>query len=109
MSYIRLICILLSLILLGGCARNSLLDQGIHSFKERDFRRAFILLMPVAKAGNPEAQYAIGYMYYYSEGVVEDRYKAWYWISCAAKAGQPDAILALGLLKPWYDKAMMQP
>ena len=38
-------------------------------------------------------------MYYYGQGVVEDRQKAWYWINCAARAGQPDALLALQILE----------
>lgn len=85
---------------LTACAMSSLnLNQGIHDFKVQNYRAAFIRLMPEARKGNPEAQYAIGYMYYYGEGVVESRDKAEEWISKAAKAGQPDAINALKLLK----------
>ena len=95
--------------IISGCVRSGMLTEGIHSFKLQDYRRAFVLLMPVAKAGNPDAQYAIGYMYYYAEGVVEDRKKAWFWISCAAKAGQPDAIVALKILEPWHTQITTEP
>lgn len=84
---------------MGGVSRMNF-SEGIHSFQVQDYRQAFIRLMPEAKAGNPDAQYAIGYMYYYGQGVVEDRKKAWYWITCAAKAGQPDAIKAAQILAP---------
>ena len=38
-------------------------------------------------------------MYYYGQGVVEDRDAAMYWITSAARAGQPDAKTALGILQ----------
>jgi TPR repeat protein len=82
---------------MGGISRMNF-SEGIHSFQVQDYRQAFIRLMPEAKAGNPDAQYAVGYMYYYGQGVVEDRTKAWYWITCAAKAGQADAIKAAHIL-----------
>ena len=85
-----------SVLLLQGCAMRGLnLREGIHSFQVQDYRQAFIRLKPEAEKGQPDAQYAVGYMYYYAQGVVEDRKKACYWIALAAKAGQPDAIIAL--------------
>jgi len=87
--------------LLSSCTFNQLnLSEGITSFKVQDYRQAFIRLKPEAEKGQPDAQYAVGYMYYYGQGVVEDREKARYWISCAAKAGQPDAIAAIKILGP---------
>jgi TPR repeat protein len=55
--------------------------------------------MPEAKKGQPDAQYAIGYMFYYGQGVIENRKKAWVWINRAASAGQPDAVRALMILE----------
>lgn len=87
--------------ILSGCLSGRMnFAEGIKSFQVQDYRQAFIRLMPSAKAGNVEAQYAIGYMYYYGYGVIEDRRKAWYWIRCAAKAGQVDALQAIRLLPP---------
>jgi len=74
------------------------LREGIESFKAQDYRRAFIRLMPEARKGRPDAQYAIGYMYYYGQGVVESKKKAWIWINKAAQAGQPDAVQAVKIL-----------
>ena len=85
---------------LGGCATNGFnLRAGIQSFQVQNYRQAFIRLKPEAEKGQPDAEYAVGYMYYYGQGVVEDRKKAWYWINCAARAGQPDALEAVRILE----------
>ena len=100
MSKVTLWIFILLFPLLSGCvisAHN--LRAGINSFQVQDYRQAFIRLKPEAEKGIPDAAYAVGYMYYYGQGVVEDRQKAWYWINCAARAGQPDALLALQILE----------
>ena len=87
--------------LLSGCLGSRMnFAEGIKDFQVQNYREAFIHLMPAARAGSADAQYAIGYMYYYGQGVTEDRKKAWYWIHCAAKAGQQDAIAAVQILAP---------
>lgn len=91
--------VLLALSMTACLTNNLSVRDGIESFRVQDYRRAFIRLKPAAHKGLPEAQYAVGYMYYYGQGVVEDRKKAWYWIRQAAAAGQPDAIEAVAILK----------
>ncbi|MBA4696113.1 MAG: sel1 repeat family protein [Legionella sp.] len=88
---------IISLLVMGCVAKN--LNEGSRSFRMQNYRDAFIRLKPEAKRGQPDAQYAVGYMYYYGQGVVEDRKKAWYWISKAARSGQPDAVAALDILE----------
>ena len=86
--------------LLQACGTHQYnLEHGIESFRVQDYRQAFIRLLPEAKAGQADAQYAVGYMYYYGQGVVENRKKAWYWIERAANAGQSDAVSALSILR----------
>ena len=94
---IFLLLLLLS-VTLTSCVNTVNLREGITSFKRQDYRQAFIRLMPEAEKGQADAQYAIGYMYYYGQGVVEDRKKAYIWIHRAADAGQADAVKALGLI-----------
>jgi len=95
----RLLAVFSLLVLLSSCATGAYnLKEGIGSFKIQDYRRAFIRLLPEANKGQPDAQYAVGYMYYYGEGVTEDKQKALYWIKCAADAGQPDAVMAMKIL-----------
>ena len=77
--FVTLKCLCIALVLLGvaSCAMNSLnLREGIYNFKQQNYRTAFVRLMPEAEKGNPDAQYAVGYMYYYGEGVVEDKKKS---------------------------------
>lgn len=91
---------LMTISLLSSCVyHNYNLKQGIESFQVQNYRHAFIRLLPEAKAGQPDAQYAVGYMYYYGQGVIENRKKAWYWINRAAVAGQADARQAMEILR----------
>jgi TPR repeat protein len=84
-----------------SCVNGSLsLREGITSFRLQDYRSAFIRLKPLAERGHPDAQYAVGYMYYYGQGVVEDRDQAWFWIHMAARLKQPEAIEAVRILGP---------
>lgn len=83
---------------LTACLSGLNLREGIISFRNQDYRQAFIRLKPEAIKGNPDAEYAIGYMYYYGRGVVEDKRKAKIWISKAARVGHPEAVQALKIL-----------
>lgn len=95
----KLLGIILLMPLVISCVTGALnLREGIASFKAQDYRKAFIRLKPEAMKGQPDAQYAVGYMYYYGQGVVEDKDKAWFWINQAAKAGHPDALVAVKIL-----------
>lgn len=86
------------LFLLNACHTYSL-QEGIQSFRNEEYRKAFVRLKPEAIKGQRDAQYAVGYMYYYGVGVVENRRQAWYWINTAASLGQPQAIEAVHLLQ----------
>ena len=87
------------LLLLQACVPNYNYPQGIYDFRREQYRDAFIRLRPEAMRGQADAQYAVGFMYYYGKGVTEDRRKAWMWITRAANAGQADAVRALAILK----------
>lgn len=90
----------LTLLCLDGCAavNFSNYNKGIVAFKLNNFRDAFVRLKPEAEQGHPDAEYAVGYMYYYGQGVNEDHRWAGYWIRRAAAHGQPLAIAALPLM-----------
>ena len=93
-------------LLLQACASTRILHscqaemQGAkHSFDSGNFKRAFCQLLPLAAAGCPEAQYALGYLYYYGYGVSEDTVSGLFWIEEAAKRHYIPAIKALKLIK----------
>jgi TPR repeat protein len=98
-SFFKWVSILFIIPLMIACVKGGLnLQEGINSFRVQDYRRAFIRLKPEAIKGQPDAQYAIGYMYYYGQGVVEDKKKAWFWINKAASVGQVEALEAVTIL-----------
>lgn len=96
---LRLALLIFLLPIVAACVAPINFQEGIASFRAQDYRQAFIRLKPEAEKGQPDAAYAVGYMYYYGQGVVEDRKQAWVWINRAASAGQPDAREAVMILK----------
>ena len=93
-------------VLLAACASTSeQLNQGKAELDAQNYEQAFKTLKPLAEKGNPDAQYAVGYMYYYGKGVIEDPIEARSWMQKAAVQGQPLAIQALKLI----DAANPQP
>lgn len=94
------IILMLSVALLSGCgASNFMLERGQSAYERQDYRQAFLRLEPVAKAGNKDAQYALAYMYYNGQGVIENQREAIKWMTLAANQGQTDAIKALSIIK----------
>ena len=92
----RLICLGIWAILQSGCVSNiTRLNDGIAHFEAKEYRQAFIVLKPAATKGDSEAQYALGYMYFYGLGVIEDRKLATEYFKFAAKSGHQDAIEVL--------------
>lgn len=59
-----------------------------------------------ANQGNPDAQYALGYMYYYGINTIQDQDIARLWIERAAKQGQPLAQQALALVDPQSGRSL---
>lgn len=51
-----------------------------------------------AERGDPDAQYALGYMYFYGIGTVRDTRAAQLWIRRAAAQGQPLAVRATNMI-----------
>jgi TPR repeat protein len=95
---LRTALLFLFFIFIMGCADNTVaLEQGKVCFQQQQYDKAFVKLLPLAKQGNADAQYAVGYMYYYGKGVIENSKQAQYWINLAAQQGQPLAIKTLEL------------
>lgn len=103
MQKILIIC-LLSFSLLA-CATNpsarviSELQQGKRYFDQGYYKRAMRELLPLACDGLPDAQYGVGYMYYYGLGVAQDTEVGYFWIRRAANQRYITAINALELIE----------
>lgn len=86
---------------LQGCTSTRIAEElqlGRVTFESGDFRAAFHQLLPLAVKGNPEAQYAVGYMYYYGYGVAQDTECGLFWINLSASQHYLPAIQALNLV-----------
>lgn len=80
-------------------AQLSELEQGKRFFEEGYYKRAMKMLLPLACDGIAQAQYAVGYMYYYGYGVAQDTDVGYFWIQRAAAKGYGPAKQALELTK----------
>jgi len=94
------IAVIVFALLLSACASTTKqMEQGKISLKQKNYTEAFQELKPAAERGNKDAQYAVGYMYFYGKGVEKDKKSGRKWINKAAKQGQPQAIRAMERLK----------
>ncbi len=75
------------------------LDRAEDAFAKRDYRTAVSLLLPLAQAGNPDAQYALGYALYEGLGTPQDRMQAYFWIQESARQGNTSALMALEIFE----------
>lgn len=69
-------------------------------YSNKEYAQTFTTLKPLAEKGDSEAQYSLGYLYLYGEGVKKDEKRAIFWINKAANQGFADAINARKILAP---------
>ena len=70
--------------------------DGWVAYDNGDYATAFKLVKPFADQGNSDAQYLLGVMYQYGEGVIEDDKEAVRWYRMAAMQGGAFAQFNLG-------------
>ena len=87
-------------------ADESHLEYGKRLFEEGFYKRAMQELLPVAADGSAEAQYAVGYMYYYGFGVTQDTNVGYFWIQRAACQHYVPAIIALKSIQKKHTQRM---
>lgn len=73
-------------------------DSGAQAFRRGDDRAALEIWRPLAEAGDPKAQYALGYMLHHGRGTPKHLGEAIAWYRKAAEGDDPDAIYTLGML-----------
>ncbi len=92
--------IVCNLLLLTACAsQQQHVMLGQQSFESGRYAQALGQLMPAAEKGNAEAQYAIGYMFYYGLGTQQNAAAGMAWIDRAAAAQYAPAINALKMMR----------
>lgn len=98
----KLMLLLLSITLLSSCSSARMsqsVQRGKYNFEAGYYRKAFQQLLPPATDGNMEAEYAVGYMYYYGYGVSQDTETGSFWIKKSADQGYEPAVKALRSMK----------
>ena len=94
----KLITILLITLGLTACASHTL-KESKQAYENQNYTEALAKLQPLAEKGNPKAQYAIGYMYYYGQGVPTNKSEGIEWIQKAADQGFAPALKAESVIK----------
>jgi TPR repeat protein len=67
------------------------------AFDKGDYATALNELLPLAKQGNPEAQFYLGFMYEYGRGVPQDSKEAIKWFRLAADQGNSNSQFYIGV------------
>jgi len=97
----RCVWLIIFCMLIQGCASPRMAQEmtlGKINFSDGHYKQAFRQLLPVAVYGRPEAQYAVGYMYYYGYGPTRDSESGIFWMTKAAEKGYVPAIRALEMI-----------
>jgi len=77
----------------------TLFERAKALYLSKDYADAASLMLLLAQRGHLQAQYVLGYMYYYGQGLPRNEKEALRWITTAAARGHPKAIEALKQLE----------
>ena len=70
--------------------------EGIDAYEDEDYKTALAIFTPLAEDGHAEAQFYLGFMYSYGNGVPENEKTAVEWYTLAAEQGDGSGMLGLG-------------
>jgi S1-C subfamily serine protease len=82
----RFLLAVLALCALAGAARADL-SGGVAAFNQQRYAEAMRELLPLARQGDANAQWAVGIMYFAGHGVAEDRAEGCRWFRRSAEQG----------------------
>jgi Sel1 repeat len=82
----------------AATARIGSLEEATAAYRRGDYETALRLFLPIANAGNGDAQTLLGIMYYDGKGVAQDYSKAIKWYRMAAAQGLTEAQFFLGVM-----------
>lgn len=99
----RLVCAVL--ILLAGIASASDLGDAEKALRAKEYDKALPIYTKLANAGNVEAQFRLGEMYWYGDGTAVDMAKSRAWLQKAAAAGHGGAKETLTILQQREQRA----
>ena len=90
----------LATLLIFSCATTwaADLDKGFAAYASGDFATALTEFKPLAEQGDTLAQFALGYMYAFGQGVPQDNKEAAKWYMLAAEQGNENAQYNLAMM-----------
>ena len=71
----------------AGVSASADFQKGLTAYKSKDYATALRELKPLAEQGHPQAQYYVGAMYAFGNGVQKDHVFAHMWADIALKNG----------------------
>ena len=74
------------------------LKKAFEAIDKGNYATALEIFMPLAKHGDPQAQYNLGFLYRIGQGVKQDYHKAYHWYSLSAEQAYPQAQYKVGLM-----------
>ena len=95
------VAIISSSLLTVGCSKEDNLqelEQCKVNFSKQNYTEAFKYCKKSAEQGHEEAQFNLGYMYQYGQGIKQDYFKAFEWYQKAAEQGNAIAQYNLGAM-----------
>lgn len=72
--------------------------EGATAYNNKNYAVAYREILPLAKAGNADAEHLLGLMYYMGRGVPQDYKQALEWHRKAAQQGKADAQYVVGAM-----------
>ena len=93
-----LVACLLCLSVAAFAGQPDAFSAGLAAYKAQDYSTALADFRLAAQQGDADAQYSLGVMYYYGQGVPPDYARALKWYRLAAQQGNADAQVRLGVM-----------
>lgn len=79
--------------------------EGFAAYQAGDFKKAYDIWLPLAKAGNAEAQFRVGRLYDYGEGITKNSKKALNWYEMAISQDHLSAIFNMAYTLYWEENS----
>lgn len=98
MSRLAAVALIVMLLLQPAFAQGDVMGPALQAIQAKQFSTAVKLLEPLAEQGNHDAQYNLGMLYLWGQGVAKNEKKAFDFFTRAADQNDPRAQLQLGTL-----------
>jgi len=101
MKLVKIVTFLLMAFAIAGCVskkENPQIEIAKLDYIRQDYEAAAMHLWPLVQQGDPDAEYALGYLYFYGKGVPQDVLKGRELIQRAAEKSNVQALKAIDMM-----------